>query len=363
MNVEPGPVSAGGGHPEIEEISALAEGVLPEDRGEAVAAHLTGCQECAGVHRSLDSLRALLGAQGPERMPDDIAGRIDAALVSEALLGASLDRELPREERLSSAGETAIRSLPASPHSPEHRPDGRYRSDGAGPEDTGRSGPGHSGRGTEGARTTGPARGPRSGRPPGPRTATRGAGRRRWPATLLATVSGAALLGLGILIVNTASSPSRTNAADRLATPGPRVERNPVGSTSYTDGNVKRKVRDLLSRASPAAPEGGGQEEQKQLRHPPFPSDGSARIGKDGQEAATAAASLPRCVLDATGQDSRPPLATDTARYQGTRVGVVVLPDGTASERVTVFLVDSSCASATPSRPGKVLLKRTLPRP
>lgn len=77
------------GHPEVAEISALIEDILPPDRSAALRDHLTGCTLCADVHRSLEEIRALLGTlPGPVRMPEDIAGRIDAALAAEALVSA-----------------------------------------------------------------------------------------------------------------------------------------------------------------------------------------------------------------------------------------------------------------------------------
>ncbi|NUP39526.1 MAG: hypothetical protein HOY76_21565, partial [Streptomyces sp.] len=68
-------------HPEVTEISALAEGLLPPDRTADVRGHLAACELCADVQASLDEIRSLLGTlPGPVQMPADIAGRIDAAL-------------------------------------------------------------------------------------------------------------------------------------------------------------------------------------------------------------------------------------------------------------------------------------------
>ncbi|MHC5259181.1 anti-sigma factor family protein [Streptomyces sp. UC4497] len=71
-------------HPEVTEISELAEGLLPPTRTTAVQQHLDGCALCADVLASLEEIRSTLGAVStPPRMPDEIASRIDAALAFE----------------------------------------------------------------------------------------------------------------------------------------------------------------------------------------------------------------------------------------------------------------------------------------
>jgi hypothetical protein len=78
-------------HPEVAEISDLIEGLLPPGRGADVREHIAGCALCTDVLGSLEEIRGLLGTlPGPQRMPADIAGRIDAALAAEALLDATL---------------------------------------------------------------------------------------------------------------------------------------------------------------------------------------------------------------------------------------------------------------------------------
>ncbi|NUR40155.1 MAG: hypothetical protein HOV73_08740 [Streptomyces sp.] len=78
------------GHPDVAEISDLTEGLLTPTRSGDVRRHLDECELCADVHASLEEIRGLLGSlPGPPRMPDEIAGRIDAALAAEALLSAT----------------------------------------------------------------------------------------------------------------------------------------------------------------------------------------------------------------------------------------------------------------------------------
>ncbi|KUN83887.1 hypothetical protein AQJ66_17125 [Streptomyces bungoensis] len=73
------------GHPDVAEISDLTEGLLPPDRSTDVRRHLDACEPCAEVFASLEEIRELLGAvPAPERMPADVADRIDSALAAEA---------------------------------------------------------------------------------------------------------------------------------------------------------------------------------------------------------------------------------------------------------------------------------------
>src|SRR5919109_261488 len=78
------------GYPVAAEISDLTEGLLPPTRTADIRRHVEECPLCADVYESLEEIRGLLGTlPGPPRMPDDVAGRIDAALAAEALLNAT----------------------------------------------------------------------------------------------------------------------------------------------------------------------------------------------------------------------------------------------------------------------------------
>ncbi|WNZ10217.1 hypothetical protein [Streptomyces sp. 11x1] len=88
------------GHPEVTEIADLSEGLLPPSRTADVRRHLDECPLCSDVHASLEEIRGLLGTlPGPPRMPDDVAGRIDAALAAEALLNATAPESETAEEQ------------------------------------------------------------------------------------------------------------------------------------------------------------------------------------------------------------------------------------------------------------------------
>ncbi|NEC87757.1 hypothetical protein [Streptomyces sp. SID12501] len=75
------------GHPDVTEISDLTENLLTPSRTADVRRHLDECVLCADVYASLEEIRGLLGSMpSPVRMPDDVVGRIEAALAAEAPL-------------------------------------------------------------------------------------------------------------------------------------------------------------------------------------------------------------------------------------------------------------------------------------
>ncbi|NEB18971.1 hypothetical protein G3I46_21080 [Streptomyces coelicoflavus] len=86
------------GHPDVAEISDLAEGILPSARTTDVRRHLGSCALCADVYASLEEVQSLLGTlPPPAAMPDDVAARIDAALAAEPQPGVADDAHVSRE--------------------------------------------------------------------------------------------------------------------------------------------------------------------------------------------------------------------------------------------------------------------------
>ncbi|RZU21973.1 anti-sigma factor [Streptomyces sp. BK239] len=82
------------GHPDVAEISDLAEGLLSPSRSADLRRHLDACELCAEVEASLDEIRGLLGTlPAPPAMPDDVAHRIEAALAGETSLNAGRQSE------------------------------------------------------------------------------------------------------------------------------------------------------------------------------------------------------------------------------------------------------------------------------
>ncbi|WP_445524832.1 anti-sigma factor family protein [Streptomyces cyslabdanicus] len=90
------------GHPDVTEISDLAEGLLTPSRTADLRRHLDECELCADVHASLTEVRDLLGTlPDVPAMPADVADRIDAALAAETTVdgGVRVSRETSAADR------------------------------------------------------------------------------------------------------------------------------------------------------------------------------------------------------------------------------------------------------------------------
>ncbi len=285
-------------HPEVSEISAFAEGILPPDRTAALSGHLAACVDCTDVRDSLDEIRDLLGTlPGPSRMPIDVAERIDAALAAEALINAagpgSASADAAKATRAPSGVDPAhvSRESAPSPHGP--------------------AGHAHA--------PTGPGR----VRP-----------RRRRGRTLLAAASAAAVLALGGVFVSSLGS-SHSGQSAGPATPGTQQP------GMFSGAALPTKVHDLLSNTGAASPKTGGHAEET-----PF---------------ATHAAPAPPCVLKGTGRASAP-LALSRGTYEGHAAYLIVLPHPADPALVDAYVVDASCASTGTSVPGHVLTQQTYSR-
>ncbi|MFD7505714.1 hypothetical protein [Streptomyces sp. NPDC059850] len=312
-------------HPEVAEISALTEGLLSPSRTVDVRTHLATCGLCADVQTSLDEIRSTLGTlPGPVRMPDDIAGRIDAALAAEALLDATApgDRaSVSRETEAAASTEHVSRETegaadpadPATEGKPSPavgRPAGRPRA------------------------ATGP------GRKATPRTAAgaRGSRTRRWPKVLLGSACAAAVIGVGTLFFPGGSDhdnggPGTTAHADPSST----------AKAGLSAGSLKGRVQEMLA-------------ERKTT-----PSRGVTTQNTPDMPLRANDPVVPSCVQRGTGR-SQPVLAAQQDTYDGKTAYIVVLPHRSDSSLVEAFVIDASCVSASHASPGKLLVTRTYPR-
>lgn len=288
-------------HPEVAEISALAEGLLPPARSADVRDHLGHCTLCADVLTSLDEIRALLGVlPGPARMPADVAGRIDAALAAEALLDSTAS-DVPRGT--DSTTDVPRGTPPAIPTPGPAVPRGTDRPNGRA---SGSTGPGRTG------------------------------GGRRRVRLLWATVTAAAVFGLGGVLIQSLLGNLTENAADvgvKKATAGV-----PAGA------EVRSQVRSLLARTNSGGSETGPRLSPEKTDRAPLGSG--------------PAATVPACVLDGTHRPE-PPIAAAPQNYRGTASYLVVLPHPGDPSTVDAFVVDSACTRGTP---GQVLFQDTYPR-
>ncbi|WP_431043270.1 hypothetical protein ACQUSR_16150 [Streptomyces sp. P1-3] len=308
-------------HPEVSEISALADGLLPPDRTADLRRHLEACDLCADVRTSLDEIRSLLGTlPGAVRMPDDVAGRIDAALAAEALLDSTTDpdrcevsRETPPGAAAGVSRETsrpAEEAETAAATAPADRPAGRSRA------------------------ATGPGR-------QTPRSGGRHGRSRRWPQALLGTACAAAVLGMGTWLVQSSDSGSSDGRTTAESTVAPRTE-----SASLSAAGLESRVHQVL-----AHQDGRQGQPSREVTAKNSPPD---TLNADDVR-------VPSCVQAGTGR-SEAPLAAQKETYDGTAAYLVVLPHPTDASRVDAFVIDAACTTADPASPGAILVNRTYDR-
>ena len=303
------------GHPDVEEISDLTEGLLPPSRTADVRQHLDDCTLCADVYDSLEEIRGLLGTlPGPPRMPDDVAGRIDAALAAEALLNATV----PEDDATG-----VLVSVDASRPVPNEGDDDRHVS-----RETS----------TVGDR---PAGRPRAASGPGRANRPRRARRR---TAVLSAMFTAAALGLGGLLFQSLGN----NASDNDS-PAASPKQSDSANT-FAEGKLKGQVADLLSKADKKK-DGG-----------PRTSNPYGTQSTEGPHILnTPSVSVPGCITQGIGRDAEP-LAFNEGSYEGKEAYLVVLPDVSDTTRVTAYVVDSACVDKPSISAGKVLLEHTYAR-
>jgi hypothetical protein len=292
------------GHPDVAEISDLAEGLLPPSRTTDVRRHLETCALCADVYASLQEIQGLLGTlPGPQRMPDDVAGRIDAALAAEALLSATAPAvpAVPAADEDESRDGTHV----SRETSAADRPSGRARTS-----------------------TTGPGRKDR-----------RRIGRRR--IAVLGAVAAAAALGIGSVIVSsvTGGSPPDDTAHGQQTAP----------VDTFSETKLQKQITELI---------GDGQGTRSGPRTPHSFGTGS----ETENHVLTQPTVVPECVQKAIGRDDTA-LATEEGVYKGKEALLVVLPDTLNDSRVTAYIVDSACVDQPTVGKATVLLKHTYTRP
>ncbi|MGW7816704.1 anti-sigma factor family protein [Streptomyces puniciscabiei] len=301
------------GHPDVAEISDLTEGLLPPDRSADVRSHLKSCELCADVHASLEEIRELLGsASTAERMPADVAERIDAALAAEALLSAAAPEPLsaPPSRGAEPGRGDGQADVSRETSLPSDRPVGRPQAP---------TGPGRKGR-------------------------ERSRRRRR---VALGAVLTAAVLGVGSLVLQSLgdhSSDSTTAHGKPTPSVGP-----------FSGASVQSQVKDLLAhRKNPQQgqrPRSGIQSEQNT---PHSTESANTLLQTD--------VAVPDCVRAALHQGDNV-LGAKTGSYEGKSAYLVVVPDAADNARVTVYIVDAACIQQQPGSAGTVLLKHSFAHP
>ncbi|MCH0557028.1 anti-sigma factor [Streptomyces sp. MUM 16J] len=299
------------GHPDVAEISDLTEGLLPPERSSDVRRHLDTCELCADVHASLEEIRGLLGSvPGAERMPADVAGRIDAALAAEALLNAAAaDMQISGSPE--SRHEDDKRHVSRETAAPSVRPAGRTQV---------ATGPGRKGR-------------------------ERGRRRRR---VILGAVLTVAVLGTGSVILQSlAGQSSHTTAHEQPS--------SSVGP--FSGDSLQSQVEGLLT--TQKSPQRGTDSGRS---HMGVQSEQSNPGPTEKANTLIQTAAVPDCVRQAVHR-SDTVLGAKTGTYNGKAAYLVVVPDTKDSARVTAYVVDATCVRQQPGSTGKVLLQQSFARP
>ncbi|WP_251094140.1 zf-HC2 domain-containing protein [Streptomyces sp. Caat 7-52] len=305
------------GHPDVEEISDLTEGLLPPGRSADIRRHLLTCEPCTDVHASLEELRGLLGSVSEtERMPDDVADRLDAALAAEALFGGAAPGSA--DAHVAAVGpsgherdDDGVRRVSRETSRPTDRPAGRPQAS-VGPRRTGREG-----------------------------------GRRRRRAVLGAVLT-AAVLGAGSLVLQMRGDHSSDTTAHGEPTPS---------AETFSGTSVESRVKDLLTAKKKAQRESEGPKHRSDIA----PEQNTPPSTKHAGTLLQIEPAIPDCIRHAIN-NSGDALAAETGTYSGKSAYLVVVPDTGDSARITAYVIDATCIHQQPASSGKVLLKKSYPR-
>ncbi|MFE3139359.1 anti-sigma factor family protein [Streptomyces scopuliridis] len=318
-------------HPDVSEISDLAEGLLSPSRTADVRRHLDGCALCADVHDSLEEIRGLLGTlPGPPRMPADVAGRIDAALAAEALLNATAPEETAdvSRETSPSSGTSSSRTATAPAVAAPTGPPSPMEST------------------AETVRTDRPAGRPRAATGPG----RSGHTRRRRRNAVLGAVFGTAAVGVSVLLLQSLGI-SDDNSTSKQADAA--VSSSGGGSEEFSEVGLQNRVDTLLASGASVKESKGATAEE--------PRDAGGDRSTANSPLFQPEPEVPPCVRQGTGSTT-PALAAEPGTYRGSSAYLVVLPHATDSTRVQAYVIDAACVDSDPSGKGKVLLKHAYPR-
>ncbi|MEU1195709.1 hypothetical protein ABZ446_05740 [Streptomyces sp. NPDC005813] len=321
------------GHPDVAEISDLTEGLLSPSRTEDVRRHLETCAVCSEVYESLEEIRGLLGTMpGPARMPDDVAGRIDAALAAEALLSATAPDQAARaqDEHVDVSRETSTEpSTTDAPLTP-----------------LGAGAPASAGDSGSPAPTDRPSGHPRAATGPGRAHRAR-RGRRR--AVVLGTVFTAAALGLGTILVQSMGGDGSGKE------PQTRAQQETTSKVTFSEGQLEQRVSDLLSKNKSTGTKSGSAK--------PWGAESQGTgTGSGGVDTLiTPKVPVPDCVQQGTG-NAGAVLGAEKGTYKGTSVYLVVQPDVSDGTKVTAYIVDDACEKKGSGTPGKLLLTKSYDR-
>ncbi|MER7807961.1 hypothetical protein [Streptomyces sp900116325] len=319
-------------HPDVSEIADLTEGLLSPSRTTEVRRHVDECGICAEVLVSLEEIRGLIGAlPAPERMPDDIADRIDAALAAEPLRASDDTADVSREtaalvEHAQEAGdqetegqETQVREIQPTI---TDRPAGHPRA------------------------TTGPGRRP--------------ARRRR--LIVLGTALGAAMVGVSVLMLQTVQNAADSAGASKAEAADSGVSASGDGVNTFSGSPLSQRVEALLNRTGMPASGESDEKRAPSVEMQSTPDSESPAPPSAKTPLRTPAVTVPACIQQGIGRRTAA-LAIEEGAYEGTHAYLVVLPHQTDATLVQAYVMDAGCVDTDPTGKGKLLLTHTYARP
>ncbi|MET7785323.1 hypothetical protein ABZS93_01610 [Streptomyces sp900116325] len=318
-------------HPDVSEIADLTEELLSPSRTTEVRRHVDECGICAEVLVSLEEIRGLLGAlPAPERMPGDIADRIDAALAAEPLRASDDAADVSRE------------TAALVDHAQE-----------AGDQET------------EGQETRGREIQPTlADRPTGQPRATTGPGRRpaRRRRIVLGAALGAAMVGVSVLMLQTVQNAADSAGASKAKAADSGVSAPGDGVNTFSGSPLSQRVEALLN--STGMPASGESDEKRapSVEMQSTPDSESPAPPSPKTPLRTPAVTVPTCIQQGIGRRT-PALAIEEGAYEGTHAYLVVLPHQTDATLVQAYVMDASCVDTDPTGKGKLLLTHTYARP
>ncbi|MET8269919.1 hypothetical protein [Streptomyces sp. NPDC005096] len=315
-------------HPDVSEISDLTEGLLPPSRTAEVRRHVDECGICGEVLVSLEEIRGLLGAlPACERMPDDIADRIDAALAAEPLRASDDAADVSRETHA------------VVGHDQE-----------AEDQETG-------GRETQPALADRPTGHPRAATGPGRRPA-----RRRRRGIVLGTALGAAMVGVSVLMLQAVQNSPDSAGASKAEAADSGVSTPEDGVNAFSGSPLSRHVEALLNSTGMPASRESDEKRAPSVEMQSTPDTESPTPPSPKTPLRTPAVTVPACIQQGIGRRAAA-LAIEEGTYEGTHAYLVVLPHRANAALVQAYVMDAGCVDADPTGKGKLLLTHSYARP
>ena len=322
------------GHVDSETLAAFREELLPRRKAGQVAAHLSHCEQCAGLDAQLADLPGLLARTSAPPMPDALTARIEAALSAEAAARSALTPDgAPTEAAGTAVGAAGAAGAGATP------------TPGAAPTQPGDAA-GHRG---HRARPAWPGRGP---------------GRSRLALRIAAAAAAIVVIaggGYGVSRLVSGGGTGQASTASGAAAPAAKhAVASPELGPEHGSGSSGNKSRAAaVNPPEPAMLYSGTNYRTGQLKtqiEAALAPAGRAAPGPKPSHLVNGATALTSCLRHVAGNQR--PLLVDMARYNGRPATIIVLT--TASPKTRRVVVVGPGCSATQT---DLITTTTIPAP